>query len=220
MKKASLLFFAMAAFVFSACNNSNTDNAVETTDAKKVKEDVQGAVYQIDTANSTIYWKATKKIGAGHEGTFSLASGRMMESAGKIVGGEFTIDMSSLKNTDLEDEGEKSDLVGHLMSPDFFDVAKFPTARFILTSVTPNEGEGNATHTVKGNFTLKGVEKGIVIPATIKIENGTLSATTDAFIIDRTAWGIKYGSGALGVAQNKIINDGVEIKMDIKALKE
>ena len=48
-----------------------------------------------------------------------LKSGTVEMKGEEITGGEFTIDMTSLKTADSEK------LQGHLKSPDFFDVEKF-----------------------------------------------------------------------------------------------
>lgn len=51
----------------------------------------------------------------------------------------------------------------HLRSDDFLDVAKFPKATFVSTSVTP-AGDGKAT--ITGDLTLHGVTKEVTIDAT------------------------------------------------------
>ena len=51
----------------------------------------------------------------------------------------------------------------HLRSDDFLDVAKFPNATFVSTSVEP-AGDGKAT--ITGDLTLHGVTKEVKIDAT------------------------------------------------------
>lgn len=50
----------------------------------------------------------------------------------------------------------------HLRAEEFLDVAKFPKATFVSTSVTP-DGEGKAK--ITGDLTLRGVTKQVVIDA-------------------------------------------------------
>jgi polyisoprenoid-binding protein YceI len=50
---------------------------------------------------------------------------------------------------------------GHLKSPDFFDVATYPTATFVSTSVA----KSGDTLTINGNLTLHGVTKPVVLTA-------------------------------------------------------
>ncbi|MDO7841220.1 YceI family protein [Sphingomonas immobilis] len=54
------------------------------------------------------------------------------------------------------------DLDAHLKGPDFFDAAKFPTATFTSTKVTPT---GPATATIAGTLTLHGVTKPVTLKA-------------------------------------------------------
>jgi polyisoprenoid-binding protein YceI len=66
---------------------------------------------------------------------------------------DITIDTSTI-NTRVE----KRD--AHLKSPDFFDVAKFPTITFKSTKLT--KGEGN-TLKAEGDLTIRGVTKPVVL---------------------------------------------------------
>jgi polyisoprenoid-binding protein YceI len=52
------------------------------------------------------------------------------------------------------------DLDAHLKGPEFFDAAKFPTATFTSTSVTPT---GPMTATIAGTLSLHGVTKPVVL---------------------------------------------------------
>jgi polyisoprenoid-binding protein YceI len=56
----------------------------------------------------------------------------------------------------------------HISSKDFLDVAKYPTATFVSTSVKPTgkNAEGKATADVTGDLTLHGTTKPVVIKAT------------------------------------------------------
>lgn len=174
--------------------------------------------YKIDTTASTVNWKGTKKIGSFHEGTMAVQGGQFSIEKDMVKSGEVTVDMKSLKNTDLKDATDNGKLVGHLSSPDFFDVAKYPTSTFKITSVTPAKMKN--TYTIKGDFTMIGQTHPIEFPATITMANGI--ATGEAVIeIDRTVWGLKYNSGNVfkDLAANKVINDKFELKMKLVAKK-
>jgi polyisoprenoid-binding protein YceI len=80
----------------------------------------------------------------------------------KVVGGTFTIDMTSITNQDIEDETYKQKLLGHLKSDDFFSTDKHPRATLLITKLTPT---GQNTYQVKGNLTIKGITKTIEFPA-------------------------------------------------------
>ena len=51
---------------------------------------------------------------------------------------------------------DEAKLTAHLMSPDFFDVRKFPTASFVSTQIRKEQRSGT-THVLVGNLTLHGV---------------------------------------------------------------
>lgn len=78
-------------------------------------------------------------------------------------------------------------LTNHLKSPDFFEVRKYPTARFESTKIEP----GSGTSQITGKLTLHGVTKEITFPATVEIGEGGLKLKSE-FTIDRLEFGINY----------------------------
>lgn len=105
---------------------------------------------------------------------------------------------------------------GDLKSPNFFDVAQFPTATFVSTSIAKN---GSAL-TVSGNLTLHGVTKPVVlqvegptgpVPGMDKKTHSGFSATTT---ISRTAFGIgtKFPAAVVG--------DEVKLTIDLDVAKQ
>ncbi len=174
--------------------------------------------YKLDTKASTIAWKGTKKMGSFHTGGISFKEGSVSVEKNKIVGGDLVVDMKTMTNTDIKDAKDNAKLVGHLSSPDFFDVAKNPTSTFKVVSVMPGKKAGEMT--VKGQFTMIGQTQPIEFPATVSMEKGKL--TGDAVVkIDRTKWGLKYGSGNIfkELTADKIINDEIELTLKIVAAK-
>jgi len=196
---------------------------VDSGEAEAISEEpVKAAAvnYTVDVAQSNIVWKGTKLVGGGHEGTLKLTEGDLILTDGKIVAGKFTIDMASLTNTDLEGEG-KGKLEGHLKSDDFFDVANHPTASFEVASIQAVEGTEGVTHEITGNLTMKGTARSITIPASVQITDGSIMATTPDFVINRTEWGVQYGSGTAftDLAKDNIINDNVGLQLTLVAKK-
>ena len=118
---------------------------------------------------------------------------------------QITMDASSIVANDPK-------LTEHLKTPDFFDVAKFPDAKFVSTEIKAG-GEGGATHTVTGNLTMHGVTKSVTFPATIAVTADTASVDAD-FSINRKDFGINYA----GAADN-LIRDSVVMKLTIRANK-
>ena len=198
---------------FAACKNKAADKV--TTTEKQTAAIADGTAYAVDTT-STITWTGSKPTGK-HTGTFNISGGTFIVKDGALKGGTFTININSLNNEDLAaDAGSKAKLEGHLKSPDFFDAAFFPTAKFEITSVEPNTDttKKDVTHIIKGNLTLKDSTKNVAIPARVTVDAKTLSADA-IFSIDRTLWGMNYKGP--DNPQNWFIAKAVELKLNLTA---
>jgi polyisoprenoid-binding protein YceI len=217
--KNLLIFSALALFSW-ACGGVEGET-VDSGDAVETSTDMAATatVFTVDPATTQIMWEGSKLIGGtNHQGTLAVQGGSIQVLEGNVTGGEIIIDMTSLANLDLEAGNGKEKLEGHLKSGDFFDVEQHPTATFAIAGAEPVSGEAGITHRLTGNLTIKNQTRSVTIPAKVAIENGTLTATTPQFVIDRTEWGVKYGSGSLaGIAQDNIINDDVGLKLAVTA---
>ncbi len=65
-------------------------------------------------------------------------------------------------------------LNGHLKNGDFFEVEKYPTATFKITSVKKNNDKVYNS-LVTGNLTVKGKTNAVSFPAKITYANGTVT---------------------------------------------
>lgn len=191
---------------------------------KKAKKKAEAAavtateVYKLDLATSSIEWKGFKKVGSSHNGDIKFAAGQINVENSTIKSGEFTVDMKTITNKDITDATYNKKLVTHLSSEDFFNVTKTPTSSFKLTSFTAGKNAGE--YTVKGELTMIGATHPVEFPATVKFENGV--ATGSATLkLDRTKWGLKYGSGNFfkELAADKIISDEFELNLKLTAKK-
>lgn len=213
--KNYLFLFALVALVAS-CKNAPKGEAAATSDAAPVAAAKTAKTLNVNTANTLINWSGSK-VTATHTGTLKLKSGSLTTDGTKVTGGSFDIDMSTMTCTDLDAEGGAK-LVGHLSSPDFFDVPKFPTAKFEITKVTALEGNPDANCMVYGNLTLKDVTKQIGFKANVSVSGQGAKVSTGDFTIDRTDFGIKYGSESLAdVVKDKAISDKVGLKISLSA---
>ena len=205
--RISLTLISMLLLV-TACTDPAADQTRAVTgDAAKVSptQTVSGQKYQITPQNSKIEFTGSKVTGS-HNGGFQQFSGEV-DYAGDPQRSQVNITIQTDSITTDDD-----DLTKHLKTPDFFDVAKFPTATFVSTEIKPG-GEGGATHTVTGNLTMHGVTKAVTFPATIAVTPDT--ATVDStFSINRKDFGISYAG-----ATNNLIRDDVVLKLTIRANK-
>ncbi|MEO7445188.1 MAG: YceI family protein [Ferruginibacter sp.] len=213
---SKLFAIAFLAFSFTACNSEkNTSETIERQDAAAGS----GATYSVDSS-STITWVGSKPTGR-HTGIFQISEGLLMVADGKITSGKFVIDMASLANKDLAaDPKNQGMLEGHLKSPDFFDVTKYPTSGFEITSISPvdsaNAGNGN-THMLSGNLTLKDSTKNVTFPAKVTVDDKSVAASA-TFPIDRTNWGLNYKGP--NNPQDWVISKTVNISLDLRATKK
>lgn len=141
-------------------------------------------IVSLNKSASSIAWLA-KKVTGEHNGTVGISAGALNVDGNKLIGGNFTIDLKTIKNLDLTDPAYNQKFVGHISSGDFFEVEKFPTASFVITKVAGNQ--------VTGNLTVKGITKSITFPAEIAVKGGKVTAKA-TITIDRTDFNIRYGS--------------------------
>ncbi len=156
------------------------------------KTTLHGTNYNADVKASKVDWEGTKVTGK-HSGNIMLKSGLLTDTHGQWTG-TFEVNMQSINCTDLEAGQGKEKLEGHLKSPDFFDTEKFPTAKLVISSITPLETPKNGmTHTVKGFLTIKDKSNPIEFNASMKGEGSRM--TCDGIVnVDRTKYDVRYGS--------------------------
>ena len=211
MKKnvLSICMIITLTFMTFSCKNKAKKAETKEAEATAVTE-ITSEEYTVNTAESSIKWKGFKPTGS-HVGSIDLESGTFTAIDGKIDSGTFTITMGSLKDA----EGSAK-LEGHLKSPDFFDVEKFPKAIFEITGIEKSEGKTM----LSGNLTLKEKTNNVTFPVSVSTANDTLTLSSETFTIDRSKWDVKYGSKSffdnLG---DKFINDDIEITISVKATK-
>ena len=144
----------------------------------------------IDISDSVINWKAYKKGGV-HIGTLKFKNGEVTFDDNLPVGGKFSIDMTTINDTDQKGI-LKAELEQHLKSTDFFNIEQFPDAKFVIekTDHTPDD-EG--FYGVTGLLTIKDIKNEISFKAKIFSSGDTLKIETKTINLDRTKWAITYG---------------------------
>lgn len=177
------------------------------------KKPKKAVTYAISPAQSTLIWNA-KKVGGEHTGTVNLTKGSLLIDGNKLVGGDFTADMTTIKDTDITNEGMNAKLTGHLKSEDFFSAEKHPASTFRITKVTPKGGD---QYDVTGDLTIKGITKPVSFPATVNV-SGTNATATAKVTVDRLGYDIKYRAAIIGTAADKIIDD--QFTFDVKLVAQ
>ena len=97
---------AAAAFVLASCSSD------ETTNEENGEGSVEAVTYTLDNANSSIQWKGGMSADYFHSGTVKFSEGSLTVE-GEAVTGSFTVDMTTIDDTSLEDP-KSDDLTGLL----------------------------------------------------------------------------------------------------------
>ena len=202
-----LLLVVLAPLLLVACSNPASDKprAVTTDAAPVASQPASGERYLITPQNSKVEFIGAKVTGQ-HKGGFERFSGTI-DYAGQPEKSRvsITIEVDSIFTDDPK-------LTAHLKTPDFFDAAKFPQAKFESTEITAG-GEGGATHTIKGNLTMHGVTKSVTFPAKIAVAADAITVDS-TFAINRKDFGINYAG-----ASDNLIRDDVVLTLSVRATK-
>ena len=209
-----LIAFLAVSLIFS-CKNQPEGDAAKTEEASETTAKPGEAAKFYEVSSGKVYWAATK-VGGAHNGAFNVSRGKLATENGVVTSGAFVIDITSMNEVSMEGENNAK-FIRHMQSPDFFDAENNPAAQFTIVSVEPLEGNAEANHTVKGNLELKGISKSVSIPANIAVMDNKISVVTPKFTINRTDWDMKYGSGVIGTAADKIIHDDVSLNIQLEA---
>jgi polyisoprenoid-binding protein YceI len=141
--------------------------------------------FEIVGTQSNINWVGKKVTGA-HNGTIAIKEGELILNNGKLTGGKFVIDTTTIKILDVTDPATNAQFAGHLASDDFFSIDKYPEASLKITSVSGKH--------IEGDLTIKDITHSVAFDATVNI-NGDILIATGKLVIDRTKYGMKFRSG-------------------------
>ncbi len=198
----STLLFSL--ILLSGCGTNTPNNATQTQNrnenpAQTQNTDTQSSpstitplseiefndAYTINTQKSAMQWTAGKIVGDPYTGDVRVTLGEIQITDG-TWSGNFTIDMTTIDH-------EKSGVIEHLKSEDFFNVENYPESTFSIANIEMTEGNEIL---VTGNLTILETTNEITFPAQVTINEDQALTVEAQFDIDRTQWGITYGSGS------------------------
>lgn len=146
--------------------------------------------YEVDSSHTQVNWQVNHFGFNDYFGLFGNVTGTLDIDPANLGAAkvDVTIPIASVATS-------SAGLTTHLQSPDFFDVAKFATARFVSTSVAVDDQRAM----IKGDLTMLGVTKPVELetrfegaganPMNKKATVGFHASTT----IKRSNWGMtKY----------------------------
>ena len=219
MKKLILIILALGTLLSSCGSNGNE---AKTEDAKKIEVKEASSIVSFTTiaAGSTIDWRAAHLGGVQPRfGKISVKTADFSIDGGNVANATIEMDMASVvvESFPVADP-QIAKFTGHLLSPDFFDVAKFPTAKFELSGITAGEGEFNSM--VTGNLTIKEATKSITFKANVTVSDASVSIKSEDFAINRLDWNLNYNvEGTPGVPTNYIIANDIGFTINVTATK-
>lgn len=175
--------------------------------------------WKLDNSHSKLGFSVTHMMVSETEGKFKIYQGTVASTTetdftdAKI---EFSADVNSINTED-----EKRD--GHLKSPDFFDVAKFPTITFKSTSMKPVT-KGKTVYTLEGELTMHGVTKKVKLTAigatkTVKDPYGNIKYGFKVTgVINRKDFGLSWNAaleaGGVAVSEEVKLDLNIELNKD------
>lgn len=187
---------------------------------------VQGKVYQVDTDASRVFIKVGSATHLGHP---HGVEGRLKSGHLTLGGdGELVFDMASF-TADTTESRKRAGLEGEKVSAsdakkvtetmhgkEVLDVARFPTATFRMTAVTPLDRQAAGApgmYQLEGTFALHGTEKKPPLKARLEgtARPGQMKLT-GSFTIKQSDYGIKPYSTFGGVVK---VSDELEIMGDL-----
>jgi polyisoprenoid-binding protein YceI len=191
MKKTLTTLVAVAALTFGAKAQTN---------------------WNVDASHSKLGFAVTHMMVSETEGKFKVYEGKVTSvkadadfTDAKV---EFSVDAASINTDD-----EKRD--GHLKSPDFFDVAKFPKITFVSKSMKPGKVKG--TYILVGDLTMHGVTKAVTLTAI-----GASKIVKDPYGMERYAFKVtgNINRKDFGLAWNAALEAGgvavsEEVRLDL-----
>jgi len=171
--------------------------------------------WTIDSAHSEADFKV-RHMGISYvNGTLGTITGTIHLDEGDIAKSSVAV---SIDVSQIETREPKRN--GHLKSPDFFDVAKFPATTFKSTRV---QQEGVGKLKVTGDLTMHGVTKTVVLAvegptAPVKDPWGNMHIAANATTqVNRKDYGLVWNK-PLEAGAGMLVGDDVAIAISIEAL--
>jgi polyisoprenoid-binding protein YceI len=177
---------------------------------------VPAATWTLDPAHTNVQFSVRHMMVSNVRGEFAKVAGTVQGDATAPASAviEATIDAASINTRDAKRDA-------HLKSPDFLDVAAYPTITFKSKRIEP-AGEGKFT--VTGDLTLHGVTREVVldvsdVTAPVKDPSGkTRAGATATGKIDRQDFGIKWSK--MMDNGGVVVGNDVAITIDVEAITQ
>ncbi|MCK5637618.1 MAG: YceI family protein [Flavobacteriaceae bacterium] len=201
--KIIILTVIFLLFIYASKPNKNT-------------QQIEYNTYIIDTANSKLHWNCA------HFGFMKFKRGEIiLEKDIQPVKANFTIDMKSVKNTDIDSKLLQGTLQNVLKSIEFFNTDKYPESYFeshFFEKISKNN------YKISGDFIIFDIGICYDFEGTVELKNDSLYFNTKAIVLDRTDWAIFYGSAKNPWPKEEedgfVVTDTIILDAHIRAYKK
>lgn len=178
-------------------------------------------VYKV-VDNSVINWKGFLRNGYFNEGSIEVKGKNIDFSGGLIKSGEIEMPLSSITNYNITDETLRAQLIHHLQSADFFNIALYPSLKFEIVHSEFYDGSfpgaiPGANVLVTGKLTILGTPGVVVFPAKVSLENNELIIKAK-LKINRLNFGLNYNSDE-SLSDSEYIMPDIFLDFDLRAIR-
>ena len=197
----------MVAVIMMSCSSSPKQEQQATADETPKPTTGEVTAMNVDLESSRVNWKGEMLGIYSHYGTVDLESASLSMQGDMVSEGEFVIDLQTMVATDenYSEDRPKERLIGHLKSPDFFDVENYPTARFVITDVSGGK--------VTGDLTIRGNTHSETFDDITLQKEGDTYMVTGKLIFGRDKYDVNFETGF----QDRVLSDDIEIEVELVA---
>lgn len=171
--------------------------------------------WKIDTSHSTASFVVKHMMVSNVRGSFGKVEGTVVYDGKNVANAsvEATIDATTITTNN-----EKRD--AHLKSPDFFDVATYPTITFKSKSVKPGS---NGRFQLIGDLTMRGTTKEVVLDVEgptdpVTVNNSQRIGATATTTLNRQDFGVSWSRTMDGGGY--VVSDEVKVTLELELIKQ
>jgi polyisoprenoid-binding protein YceI len=173
------------------------------------------STYTIDSSHSGVSFSVRHMVFAKVRGHFNKWTADLAFDPAAPTRSSVSVEIDAASIDTREPQRD-----GHLKSPDFLDVEKFPKLTYVSKSV---ERAGDGHYTVSGTLTIHGVSKDVVLDVEETGRgkdpwgNARIGFTAKA-TINRADFGLKWNQAL--EAGGVLVGEKVEIELDVQAMEK
>ncbi len=212
MKTFSIIILAIVVIVLGYLGFRKSESLPQVSEnATSTPIVITDGTYTV--SSSTLVWSGKKTLISGYvdSGTVKVKSGSFTIANGAVASGTMIVDLNTIAAGVTGSGGGQSQLEKHLKSKDFFDVAKFPESKLVIT-----RSEGGIVY---GDLTIKGITKPVQFPVIVE-ETGSVVTVKGILTVDRTMYDVRFGSSKFfDNLANNVIDDIFVIEFEVMGTK-